>query len=186
MLYTAPRLSLNQCVRTPSHILPHHILSVQMLAAAAALGGALVFQYVLHLPPCHFCLWQRYPYGAVLAVGLLAMGLKARGLNAVGYRRGSGEAVVVNSGLFLLSAGIAMFHSGIERGWWTSGSGCTAAIAGGTPEEVLAALLAAPVVRCDEIPWQLLGLSLANLNVIYGLSVMAGSMWVVRRIKYLL
>jgi disulfide bond formation protein DsbB len=151
------------------------ILFVQGLAAFCALAAALVFQYAVHLPPCHFCLLQRYPYFAVVVGSLLAL-VSARWL-------GHGQLAVAwgNAVLFAVSAGLAAWHSGVERGWWTSGSGCTSPVGGDTPEALLAALLAAPVVRCDEIPWDILGLSLANLNVIYGAAAAGVSLWLLRR-----
>jgi disulfide bond formation protein DsbB len=141
------------------------ILMAQTLAAALALGAALVFQYAVHLPPCHFCLLQRYPYVAVLVLGVLSW---FRPCRLKGW---------LNAGLFLASGALAAWHSGLERGWWTSGSGCTSAVGGSTPAEVLASLMAAPVVRCDEMPWSIAGLSLANLNIIYGVGVAAVSVW---------
>ena len=37
------------------------------LAAAAAIGGALLLQFGFGYPPCHLCLYERYPYLVVLA-----------------------------------------------------------------------------------------------------------------------
>ena len=161
-------------MRVQSLSLLRTLLLAQGLAAALALVGALVFQYVVNLPPCHFCLLQRYPYGAVAGLSFMAL-LVRRGRAVIGV-------AWLNAVLFLISGGLAAWHSGVERGWWTSGSGCTSVVGGTTPEEVLAALLAAPVVRCDEIPWDVLGLSLANLNVIYGLGAAAVSVWALIRI----
>lgn len=143
-------------------------------AALLALLGALVFQYAVHLPPCHFCLLQRYPYCAVIVVSAGVLAFRR-------CRRVQWGGALLNLGLFCVSAGIAAYHSGIERGWWTSGSGCTSPVGGTTPEAVLASLMAAPVVRCDEIPWSVLGLSIANLNVIYGFGVAAVSAWALFR-----
>jgi len=168
-------------MRVQSLSLLRTLLLAHGLAAALALVGALVFQYVVNLPPCHFCLLQRYPYGAVAGLSLVAL-LACRGRTVARQAAAVVGVAWLNAGLFLASAGIAAWHSGVERGWWTSGSGCTSVVGGTTPEEVLASLLAAPVVRCDEIPWDVLGLSLANLNVIYGLGAAAVSVWALIRI----
>ena len=39
--------------------------------ALALLLGALGFQYLAHLPPCEMCHWQRWPYFAAAAIGLI-------------------------------------------------------------------------------------------------------------------
>lgn len=39
--------------------------------ALALLIGALGFQYLAHLPPCEMCHWQRWPYFAAAAIGLI-------------------------------------------------------------------------------------------------------------------
>ena len=53
------------------------------LAAFALILGALGFQYLVHLPPCEMCMWQRYPH---IAAGIVGVGgfllLRARILPA--------------------------------------------------------------------------------------------------------
>lgn len=131
---------------------------VQVLALAGSLGlllGALAFQYIGGMAPCALCIWQRWPH----LVALL----------------GAGGLVMANPVFALVGAlgtatsgGIGVYHTGVERGWWPGPSSCSA---GGdlsrlTPEELLAQIMAAPVVRCDEVPWEMLGLSMASWNAV--------------------
>ncbi len=132
------------------------------LLGAATFAAALYFQYVEGLAPCALCLWQRYGLGVGIAGALLAMLVRAR----------AGKVVFGAVGAlgFLFQAGAAFFHSGVERKWWEGLPSCS----GSTLPDVFdpAALTAgttAPVPRCDEIPWDFLGLSMANWNV--GLSL---------------
>ncbi|MCE2843036.1 MAG: disulfide bond formation protein B [Novosphingobium sp.] len=129
-------------------------ISARVLALAvpgALLGGAYISQYGFGLYPCEMCWWQRYPHFAALvlaAIGLLQPRQKLWPLLA-------GLAILV-SGL------IGAFHAGVEYGWWEGITGCaTVAQSGGDP---LAAILDAPIVRCDVAPWTLLGISLAGFN----------------------
>ena len=62
----------------------------------------------------------------------------------------------------LVSGLIGAFHAGVEYNWWEGITGCaTVAEAGSDP---LAAILDAPIVRCDVAPWTLFGISLAGFN----------------------
>ncbi|MCA4915549.1 MAG: disulfide bond formation protein B [Phenylobacterium sp.] len=72
-----------------------------------------------------------------------------------------------------VSAGIAGFHVGVEQGWWEGLSGCSAGATPQTLEELRALVSKAPVVRCTDIPWQALGLSMAGWNFVAALATAA-------------
>lgn len=140
-------------------------LNITLLAAAGSAGlllGALGFQYLGQMPPCKLCYWQRY--GHVVALVLLPLALRFR------------------SGLFYLlaalgafsSAVIGIYHTGVERKWWQGPSSCTSgSVEGLSTEDLLSQIMAAPVVRCDEVPWELLGLSMASWNAIASAGIAA-------------
>lgn len=133
------------------------------LAGIVMLGGALLFQHVGGLQPCILCLYQRWPWGIAIGLGIIALIFwrqpKARG------------AIALLGGLTLLvGAGIAAFHVGVEQGWWVGTPGCGAAPTdGGSIADITAQLLATPVVRCDEIAWSLAGISMAGYNFLISL-----------------
>ena len=65
----------------------------------------------------------------------------------------------------MITAGIGFFHAGVEQGWWEGPSTCTSGDIGGlSTEELMNQIMAAPLVRCDEIPWEMFGLSMAGWN----------------------
>lgn len=136
--------------------LPAPIVCLQLATVAAAcLAFALIGQYVFHLHPCKLCIWQRIPLGVIIALGLFGYGVK-----------GSAKIMVGVSGIaFLINSGIALFHSGVERKWWPGLEGCSAPDMSGSIEDLMARIQTAAVSRCDEIPWDLFGLSMANYNV---------------------
>ena len=141
------------------------------LAAACVLGAAYIAQYGFGLDPCRLCLWQRHPYMAAIALGLLGAGLASR----PAHRRGVLAALALT---FLAGAGMAGFHVGVEQGWWAGLPGCsTPAIEKGMSVEDLRAVLEArtQVVPCDEPAWTLLGISMAGYNaaVALGLALFA-------------
>src|SRR5690606_14035266 len=63
-----------------------------------------------------------------------------------------------------ISGAIGVFHAGVELGWWQGLTRCTA---GGAM--TLDELLNVPLVRCDQVPWSLLGSSMAGWNAIISL-----------------
>jgi len=139
-----------------------------ILAAAggslAVLLGAFGFQ-LLGYVPCQMCLWQRWPHGAAVAIGLLALMLPGRLLPVLGALAA------------LTTSAIGVFHSGVERGWWEGITSCSGAgnIANFDATDLLDLTreVGPPLVKCDEIVWQLLGLTMANFNALISLGLAA-------------
>lgn len=126
----------------------------------ALLAGALYFQYGMGLLPCPMCLWQRWPHVAAVLIGMMALGMPSRAWSLLGA-----AAAAVASGL-------GVFHAGVEQGWWQGPTTCSAAPIGGlSPEALLDQIMAAPVVRCDEIAWSLMGISMPAWNAILSLGL---------------
>ena len=132
-------------------------------ASAALLLGAYLSQHVGGLHPCPLCLIQRYPHFAVFGLGLVAA-LFAGGWVRIGLLALCGLALLV-------SAGYGVYHAGVEQGWFVSA--CAAPMSGGTIEDIRAQVMDAPLTRCDEVPWSLIGVSLAGWNAIASV-IMAG------------
>ena len=132
-----------------------------LIVAVGALSTALVAQYGFGLYPCLLCIWQRWAYGAVIVLALAALLLPA---GRLWLSRLTALA-------FLAVAGIAAFHTGVEQKWWKGSSSCSGpdlANAGGA-DAIKQAILGAPTTTCDEIPWELFGVSIAGFNVIFAL-----------------
>lgn len=129
--------------------------------SAVILTTAFAFQYLGGLHPCVLCLYQRWPY--VATIGLA-------GIGAMLARRNPGQAraVLALCGLvFLVGAGIAIFHVGVELHWWAGTASCgdpTGSV--GTIEGLRQQLLKQPVVRCDAVAWSFLGVSMAGWNAL--------------------
>ena len=54
---------------------------------------------------------------------------------------------------------------------------CTAAGSTATGDALLAEIMARPLVRCDEVQWELFGISMAGWNAILSVSAALGSLW---------
>ena len=129
--------------------------------SASLYAGALWFQYVGGLMPCNLCLWQRWPHIiiALLALVTLFLGIPRLVLAVIAITAASS---------FILAA----YHAGIEWQLWSGPSGCTANVTdSGDITSLTDGLLATPVVRCDEVAWSFLGLSMAGWNSLFSLDI---------------
>ena len=130
-----------------------------LLVSVVSLGSAFVAQYGFGLQPCVLCIYQRWPYAATIAIGLLAS-LFLRRSPLLPW------ALALAGLLFAVGAGIAAFHVGVEHHWWQGTAECTGTAGYGatTVEALRAQLKGTPIVRCDEVQWSLFGISMAGYN----------------------
>lgn len=141
-------------------------ITLATLGSAALLGGAFAFQYIGGLAPCHLCLLQRWPHAAAILIGILALTL----------RRGMLALLLPWAGMLaaLTTAALGAYHSGVELHWWPGPSTCTAGdISNISAQDLLAQIQAAPVVQCDQVAWEMLGLSMASWNMLASLVLAA-------------
>ncbi|HVF84296.1 MAG TPA: disulfide bond formation protein B [Sphingomicrobium sp.] len=137
-----------------------------LLVPAGLLAGALGSQHLGGLNPCEMCYWQRWPHWAALALAGLSFFLPS-------FRR----PLVVLAALAIAASGaIGAFHAGVEYGWWEGLTSCTA-----TGAVSLEDILAAPVVRCDQVQFSLLGLSMAGWNALISLLAAGAIAWLTLR-----
>jgi disulfide bond formation protein DsbB len=147
---------------------PDRAAFVVALASIAILGAAFAFQYIGGLAPCELCILQRWPYVATIVLGLL--GVWAGRMRQPAVTRG----VLALAGLvFLIGAGIAAYHVGVEQKWWQGPSTCTGISGAGSVQDLLKRIESAPVVRCDEIAWSLFGISMAGYNFLLSIALAA-------------
>ena len=144
------------------------------LGSALLLGAAYYFQYVVGLAPCDMCLWQRYPHMLAVLFGLLTIPLLVEPVAALVF------ALVAVLSLFA-SAGLGVYHAGVELHWWQGPPSCTGRVPGGlTPEQLKEWLMNARMVRCDEVPWKMWNISMAGWN-----AILSGSLAIVLSITVL-
>ncbi len=129
---------------------------IALLVPFVALAGAYGSQYLGGLYPCEMCWWQRYAHMTALAVAVLSF--------AAPTRR---ELVALAGAAIAVSAAIGFYHAGVEYKWWEGHTACTSTVHFTAGQDALAAIMAAPNVRCDEAQWTLLGVSLAGFNFLF-------------------
>jgi disulfide bond formation protein DsbB len=144
------------------------IALVIMLAAAATIAGAWIFQ-AFGYQACELCLKQRYAYygGVPIAAALVyASSGRARGIVFAG--------MVALALIFAANAVLGAYHAGVEWGFWPGPSECTGIVAGpASAADLLKELEHAKVVACDEAQIRILGLSLAGWNALISAALAA-------------
>ena len=142
--------------------------------AAATLAGAWFFQLVLNIRPCPLCLEQRYAYYLAVPLGFLVTFAASRG--APRPLLLLGLAILVLAAL--ANAWLGGYHAGVEWGFWQGPTDCTGPVGNlGSAGTLLQRLDSVKVIRCDEVQWRFLGLSLAGYNVLISLLMAAIAAW---------
>ena len=142
--------------------------------AAATIAGAWFFQLVLDIQPCPLCLEQRYAYYLAIPLAVLTAFAAAR----------KGSTTLVLAGLVILAlaalgnAVLGSYHAGVEWGFWQGPTDCTGPVGNlGSAGTLLERLDTVKVIRCDEVQWRFLGLSLAGYNALISLAMAAIAAW---------
>jgi disulfide bond formation protein DsbB len=149
------------------------------IIAAATLAGAWFFQLVLEILPCPLCLEQRYAYYLAVPLGALV---------AIAAARGAPRPLLL-LGLAILAlaalgnAGLGTYHAGVEWHFFQGPTDCTGPVGNlGSAGNLLERLDTVKVIRCDEVQWRFLGLSLAGYNVLISLLMAAIALWGIGRV----
>jgi disulfide bond formation protein DsbB len=146
--------------------------------AAATLAGAWFFQLVLDIRPCPLCLEQRYAYYLAVPLGALVAWAAAR--HAPRAVLIAGLAVLALAAL--ANAYLGAYHAGVEWGFWQGPTECSGPVLDlGKAGTLFDNLDKVKVVRCDEVQWRFLGLSLAGYNVLISLLMAALAVWGIAR-----
>lgn len=144
------------------------------LIALATLAGAWFFQLVLDIRPCPLCLEQRYAYYLAIPLAVLV---------AIAAARDAPRGLVVTGFVVLALAALANavlggYHAGVEWTFWQGPTDCSGPVVDlGKAGSLLERLDTVKVIRCDEVQWRFLGLSLAGYNVLISLLMAAIALW---------
>jgi disulfide bond formation protein DsbB len=147
--------------------------------AVATLAGAWFFQLVLDIRPCPLCLEQRYAYYLAIPLGALVAFAAAR--DASRFVLLAGLAILALAALY--NAGLGTYHAGVEWKLWQGPTDCTGPLVDlGSAANLLERLQTVKVIRCDEVQWRFLGLSLAGYNALISLLMAAIAAWGIARV----
>jgi disulfide bond formation protein DsbB len=135
---------------------------IALLLPAGLLAGAFGSQYLGGLTPCEMCWWQRYAHLAALVPAALAF-------TAPAASRRSRILILLAALGIAVSGAIGVYHAGVELQIFEGLTTCTSSASGATTAELLRSITAAPLVRCDQVQWSFLGISMAGWNAMLSL-----------------
>ena len=128
-----------------------------MLVPAGLLAGAYGSQHLGGLSPCEMCYWQRYAHFAAIAFAAASFPLARL--------PDQGRSLVWLAALAILASGaIGAYHAGVEAGIFEGATQCSSLSSGS--RDVVADIMSASLVRCDQVQWELFSISMAGWNAI--------------------
>lgn len=153
---------MHQHATSPTALPAYKAGAAALMLAISSLATAYGFQYIGGYEPCALCLMERYAYYVGIPLLFLALVLVAT------ERAGWAAAIFFLVALaFLANAGLGTYHAGAEWKFWPGPDTCGGSQSlGGGSGGLLKELETIRVIRCDEAPWQFLGLSFAGWNVV--------------------
>jgi disulfide bond formation protein DsbB len=147
---------------------------IALLLPLVLLGGALGSQYIGGLHPCEMCYWQRWPHAAAIVLAALAF-------TAPVDSRRRRNLVLLAALAIAISGAIGVYHAGVEARLWEGFTTCTAMGRGLSTADLLKQISRTPLVRCDEVQFRFLGISMAGWNAILSLGGAAAIVLLSRR-----
>lgn len=149
---------------------PRILVALAAAGSATVLLGALIFQAIGYAP-CDLCILQRWPHLAAVLIGAALLALRLPMIVAL-----LGAASALTTGV------LGIYHSGVERHIFAGPDTCTSNPVGSlSASDLLAQIQAAPLIRCDEIVWDIFGITMPNLNALASFAFAA--LWIAAFLK---
>jgi len=140
-----------------------------LLAVAAVMAVTLAGAWIIELsgyPPCTLCLYQRKPY-YLLAFAIPAYLAATRNPGPRLDLFVAGATICI----LLVSAGLGIFHAGVEGGFWQGPAGCSGSLDASSVENLLETLRNTRPVSCTKASFWVFGMSLSVWNFIISLGL---------------
>ena len=140
----------------------NQILIILGLVNISILLSAYFIQYILKIPPCAMCYYQRIPYYLAIVVIFLAL------FKIVNFRTLFSILILLS----FISISLGLYHVGIEQGFLSELNSCSNNIKVDDTANLLKELQKQSVVSCKDISFKIFGLSLAAINSITSVVLM--------------
>jgi len=118
--------------------------------------SAYFIEYILKVPACTMCIYQRIPYFLSILIIVIFFSKK------IDFQK----LIIILIFFSLINTGISFYHVGIEQGFFSELSTCKDEINANTTKDLLNQLKSKGVVSCKEVGFTIFGLSLATINFI--------------------
>ena len=135
-----------------------NIFKISFLISSLMLISAFYLEYFHGALPCDLCITQRWFHGAIIAYSLIIISIIKKNLIFK-------KILILGGAILWLSSSLAgLYHFGIEMNFWTGPDGCSSNI--DFSKDTLTYLLNKSPIKCDEVMFEIFGLSLAGWNAL--------------------
>ena len=136
----------------------NNIYKISLLASSLMLLSAFYLEYFEGALPCELCITQRWFHALIITYSLISFFILDKFINVKVF------ILIVLSFTWLASAIAGLYHFGIEMNFWSGPDDCSSNI--DFSKDLLTYLLNKSPIKCDEIMFKILGLSLAGWNAL--------------------
>ena len=134
------------------------IFKISFIISSLMLLSAIYLEYFHGALPCDLCITQRWFHGAIIAYSFTIILIINKSFI-------SNKLLILVGAILWLSSFLAgLYHFGIEMNFWTGPDGCSSNI--DFSKDTLTYLLNKSPIKCDEVTFEILGLSLAGWNAL--------------------
>ncbi len=134
----------------------NNIFKISFLLSSLMLISAFYLEYFHGALPCDLCITQRWFHGAIITYSIIIIFF----LNKISISK---KLLIFGVGILWFSSSVAgLYHFGIEMNFWTGPDGCSSNI--DFSKDTLTYLLEKSPIKCDEVMFEIFGLSLAGWN----------------------
>ena len=118
--------------------------------------SAYYIEYILKVPACSMCIYQRIPYFLSTIIIVVFF------LKKIDFKK----LIIILFLFILINTGLSFYHIGIEQGFFNELNTCKDEINASNTKDLLSQLKSKGVVSCKEVGFTIFGLSLATINFI--------------------
>ena len=118
--------------------------------------SAYYIEYILKVPACSMCIYQRIPYFLSTVIIVVFF------LKKIDFKK----LIIILFIFTLINTGLSFYHIGIEQGFFNELNTCKDEINASNTKDLLSQLKSKGVVSCKEVSFVIFGLSLATINFI--------------------
>ena len=141
----------------------NNIFKISFLISSLMVISAFYLEYFHGALPCDLCITQRWFHGAIIAYSFIIILIVKKTLI-------SKKLLILGGAILWLSSSLAgLYHFGIEMNFWTGPDGCSSNI--DFSKDTLTYLLEKSPIKCDEVMFEIFGLSLAGWNALASLFI---------------
>ena len=139
-------------------MLMNNIFKISFLISSSMLLSAFYLEYFHDAFPCDLCITQRWFHALIISYSLIAIFIHEKKFLA-------NKFILIGLSITWIASSVAgLYHYGIEMNFWSGPDECSSSI--DFSKDLLKYLLNKSPIKCDEVMFKILGLSLAGWNTL--------------------